>query len=158
MRNPGVGLDPAKYDSLYWLARQCRWKGGWPVHEARLHLLRLRPDSLGDYDTCLTIPPFDTVPQPRMAANPSTKVGAELNQVTVYPNPTTGLLSIECESTPEQPLTVSLWDLMGRLVVAERRLAERQNEMDLGSLPQGLYLLRVRSSSEDERIIKIVKQ
>ena len=65
-------------------------------------------------------------------------------KVNVYPNPTTGLLTIEAASVQ----AVELFDLTGRKVAATGReeasaLTQGVLSLDLGHLPAGSYLLKV---------------
>jgi hypothetical protein len=68
-------------------------------------------------------------------------------KVNVYPNPTTGLLTIEAASVQ----AVELFDLTGRKVAVTGRgeasaLTQGVLSLDLGHLPAGSYLLKVYTS------------
>jgi len=58
----------------------------------------------------------------------------------LYPNPSTGLLTIESEK-PAQLLTV--FDSLGKLVYQENMQYQTQLQIDLSHLPKGLYLVQV---------------
>ncbi|MCR5190434.1 MAG: leucine-rich repeat protein [Bacteroidales bacterium] len=58
--------------------------------------------------------------------------------VTLYPNPTGDLFTVRSESTVEE-IVVS--DLSGRVLLR----TERTSHADVSALPQGLYLVRVRT-------------
>lgn len=66
--------------------------------------------------------------------------------MSVYPNPTTGLLQVMTDAGQ-----VELMDMTGR-VVATARIAAGAALLDLGSLPQGIYMLR--AGSLVQRIVK----
>ena len=58
--------------------------------------------------------------------------------VAIYPNPTGDMFSVRSES-PVELLEVS--DLSGRVLLRTERTAQA----DVSSLPQGIYLVRVRT-------------
>lgn len=60
---------------------------------------------------------------------------AEAQDVTLAPNPTTGLVHIECAQTVQR---VEVCDLMGRKVCTAQSA-----DLDLSALPAGIYLLRI---------------
>ena len=63
---------------------------------------------------------------------------ADETHVSLYPNPTVGMLSVSVSSAT----TAQLYDFSGRLV-AEPKLAAGSNNIDLSQLPAGVYMLRV---------------
>ncbi len=65
----------------------------------------------------------------------------------IYPNPAQSNVTIEFYSAEEGFRHVQLLDAMGRVVFAERRIAqmgEQQFEFDLPLLPQGVYIVQLR--------------
>ena len=58
-----------------------------------------------------------------------------LNRITVYPNPTTGLLQIDAVDVQK----VECYSPMGQLV----GVYENMNELNLGELAKGVYMLRI---------------
>lgn len=64
--------------------------------------------------------------------------------ISVYPNPTSGMLYLS-----QQVEEVMLYDMVGRMVMSRRDV----KALDLGSLPPGVYTLRV-----DERLFRIVRR
>ena len=69
--------------------------------------------------------------------------------LSVYPNPTTGLIQIS-DATAER---VDVFDNMGRLV---QTYGQATQELDLTSLPAGLYILKMHVGEEviSARVIK----
>ena len=68
---------------------------------------------------------------------PSTGSGA----LTVYPNPTNGVLFVETVCTPSLPAeTYRITNLMGQTVLSGSINAENQ-QIDVSSLPQGMYFI-----------------
>jgi len=75
-----------------------------------------------------------------------------ISNIKIYPNPTTGILLIECENHS----IIKLYDMLGKEVLT--KTANGKTEIDISHLSKGVYPLRVFS---DGKIIwnnKIVKQ
>jgi hypothetical protein len=70
--------------------------------------------------------------------------------LTLYPNPTTGILNVEAD---EEVVRVDVFDYTGRCVAS----FERQTTVDLGRLATGLYTLRVTLPERIE-VRRVVKQ
>ncbi len=75
-----------------------------------------------------------------------------LSQVGVYPNPTTGILNIQTPSNVTVD-SVAVFDILGKKVNADYS----NNAIDMTSLSQGIYLLKVETSA-GVLTQKIVKQ
>jgi hypothetical protein len=75
---------------------------------------------------------------------------ATAHTLTLYPNPTTGILTVEAD---EEVIRVDVYDYTGRCVAS----FERQTTVDLGRLATGLYTLRVTLPERIE-VRRVVKQ
>jgi len=76
----------------------------------------------------------------------------------VFPNPTTGNLTIETGDTDTAaPANVELYGLMGNLILRQSFEGQDRYEISLTLQPPGVYILRVISGS-DAWIVKVVKQ
>ena len=75
---------------------------------------------------------------------------APAHTLTLYPNPTTGILTVESD---EEVVRVDVFDYTGRCVAS----FERQTTVDLGRLATGLYTLRVTLPERIE-VRRVVKQ
>lgn len=72
-----------------------------------------------------------------------------------YPNPAKDIITIEaygCEVRIESMQVVDLW---GRLLGTA--LPNARNELNLGELAQGVYLIKVKLTNEDVHTISVVK-
>jgi len=79
-------------------------------------------------------------------------------QVQVYPNPTTGLLTISMEDYLGQSPLVEVFNSMGQLVLkTESKVDSRNIEMDMSVFSQGIYTLRI-SVGKKQYQQKIVKK
>ena len=101
---------------------------------------------------------YDTVPNSHLKAGLTSPTSIQElffnNAVNVYPNPTIGRVRIHNESS--EALTISITDLKGELCnesVAER---ERDTQVDLSYLPDGIYMISLNGIScrHTYRIIK----
>jgi hypothetical protein len=80
----------------------------------------------------------------------------EQNAVTVYPNPTTGKLTIEFT----QPVSMTLYDMTGKQLtnIADiKTLSPFTFDLNEQALPQGVYFLQIRSGDvvSYEKILKV---
>ncbi len=71
------------------------------------------------------------------------------SEVSLYPNPTTGVLNVRLDS--QGPRQVHLMDIMGRKVLSAHVMGGRA-VLDLSSLSQGVYILSTGGTSK--RIVK----
>jgi hypothetical protein len=68
--------------------------------------------------------------------------------VKVYPNPTTGLVSVEISSSKElKPLEINVIDELGYIVFTQMITDYSSNtyKLNISSLKQGVYLLSVKT-------------
>ena len=64
-------------------------------------------------------------------------------EINLYPNPLKERISIDCIN--RQNLSLSICNIFGELVL-KRELKEYKNEIDLSSLPTGIYIIKVTGS------------
>ncbi len=76
-------------------------------------------------------------------------VGAEESNVTLFPNPTHGMLHIKADNV----VSVEVCTIEGRVVMR----VSQTNSIDLSSLPTGVYYIRVESQ-QGRSVHKVVKQ
>lgn len=77
--------------------------------------------------------------------------------VKVYPNPTSGSVTVEQQGFDGQQVQCRLFDMSGR----QLRWFEENNsqfEVDLGDVAQGMYFLQMRWNSGEVQVVKIVKR
>lgn len=73
----------------------------------------------------------------------------------VFPNPTNGLLTIQLKEV-NQPLTIQLLDLTGRVIISSS-LNSMETSIDLSNYASGEYLLNVTSGDAILNTLKIIK-
>lgn len=79
----------------------------------------------------------------------------EGNKIQVYPNPTTGIVTIS--SSMEEGRTLSVLDLNGRQL-QEIQLNGSVQEINLSSYTTGVYLLSIESSNGEINMVKVIKE
>jgi photosystem II stability/assembly factor-like uncharacterized protein len=77
------------------------------------------------------------------------------NQISVYPNPTNGIINLNSETSLIKEATV--YDLLGKQVYKSNFSALNSVNLDLKSLENGVYLLKVTSDSGKTETMKIMK-
>lgn len=78
-------------------------------------------------------------------------VANNIHSLELYPNPVQNELNIRFTATTGEQVRVSLYDMMGRevAVVADQyATGDQRLSYNTGSLPRGLYLLKVSSASQ----------
>lgn len=73
---------------------------------------------------------------------------AENSQALLYPIPTSGILHVETA----EPEAITLMDIMGRILVT-RKAESTRSDIDMGSLPRGIYLLKI-----GDKVHKVAKE
>ena len=68
---------------------------------------------------------------------------AESNSISVFPNPTTGLLNIAFDNADMGSYNVEIYDALGRLVASENVNVSGNHSMDISAYPEGLYIVRI---------------
>ena len=75
--------------------------------------------------------------------------------VTVYPNPTNGILTVENSLAAYGSMECRVYNTLGQEVMRQAGVAERLN-LNLKSLPDGAYFVNVVTANEN-KTIKVVK-
>ena len=82
-----------------------------------------------------------------------TKEFYDNQNITIYPNPTSGKVSM---ALPETPIRCQILNLTGN-VVEETAVSSARFELDLGHLPSGLYLIKIIMVDGKSTYGKVVK-
>jgi hypothetical protein len=79
-----------------------------------------------------------------------------LANLTWYPNPTTGTITIEMDNSYNK-LQIGITDVTGRLIKKRTAEHEAKIQVDIDG-PQGLYFIRLTDEAGRQRILKLIKQ
>ena len=77
--------------------------------------------------------------------------------VLFYPNPTENILTVDLSSLDQITGLLSIYNLNGQRILSES-LSEIINEIDVSSLPEGMYILLLVTESGTRVVEKFVKQ
>ena len=92
--------------------------------------------------------------QPTVRSTRIKDFGDRFGEIKVFPNPTSGGLTIEKEKAGD--LQLALWDMKGSIIIQESMSASIHS-LDLSHLPQGIYVLRMSDGKTNARSIRIEK-
>ncbi|MBK9336472.1 MAG: PKD domain-containing protein [Lewinellaceae bacterium] len=162
-RTPGLGVDFTSvswYEPTDWL-----WDFGDPGSGAANSSTEKHPSHMypaaGPYEVCLTVSNQyggDTkcktvwVEQTTSLSPAPSKGGRD---VTLYPNPTTGM--VYWRGVPEgEPVTVRVFDALGRLRYNSPSFGGGGGEADLGALEDGLYFAVLSGRNGEVLVSKAV--
>jgi hypothetical protein len=86
------------------------------------------------------------------------EVRADLNKVQLYPNPTRGAVRLELTLSEVQDINLQVLNLVGQKILeqVERDVKQLSYSLDLSSLPNGVYFVRVRAGGE-QVVKKLIK-
>lgn len=76
--------------------------------------------------------------------------------VSVFPNPTSGMITIQLGDNSNRRLNYHLWTLEGKLV-EKKPLEKNQTQISLDAYPSGIYLLTITHQNKKVKSFKIVK-
>ncbi len=90
---------------------------------------------------------------------------AEVNEVSLYPNPTRGYVTLKIQSSQQENVSISLFDVTGRTSnrVLKYVISEGTTDLNLNlkdfqkDLPLGIYILRIESNSIKKRLRVVVQ-
>jgi hypothetical protein len=77
----------------------------------------------------------------------------------VYPNPTTGITTVDVEISLNTESKIEIYNLSGSLVQSEKLIltsGDTKKQIDISKLTNGIYLLKV-SANNEYKTIKVVK-
>jgi hypothetical protein len=85
--------------------------------------------------------------------------GDHFGDVSIYPNPTEGHVTVELQSVANSRPIITLYDASGRAVVQAKRLASGQSRvaLDMTALSRGIYFLRVQTDGGHSKSYPVVR-
>lgn len=72
--------------------------------------------------------------------------------LSVFPNPTDGILSIDFMNSAKRPDVIEVYDVLGKLIYKDE-FFKITNQMDLSHLNNGIYILRSRNLQEFYKLV-----
>lgn len=80
-----------------------------------------------------------------------------LRNVSVFPNPTSGALTVQFAELPSKTTHLTVVNTVGQTVLAKQQVADLNTSLDLSQLPKGLYFLRLQSGASISSVRVIVQ-
>ena len=77
-------------------------------------------------------------------------------ELLVYPNPTSGVFTIECNNTNLDNCSFRIYDVYGKLLISNN-LTKENNTIDLSNQPDGIYFFQLIEDGKSISFQKIVK-
>ncbi|MDR6919658.1 TonB-dependent receptor plug domain-containing protein [Chryseobacterium sp. 2987] len=77
----------------------------------------------------------------------------EDSKVTIFPNPTKGLINIKSRNAVDE---LFVYDLTGKIIMRKEKLEGGKNTIDITAYPQSIYLIRMRFNDRWETF-KVIK-
>lgn len=77
-----------------------------------------------------------------------------LSNISIYPNPANGKITIDLSDSNTPTATIKLMNIMGETILVEQT-NESKSQLDLSSVPNGIYLIQVQTnnSTSTNRIV-----
>ena len=79
------------------------------------------------------------------------------NKFYAYPNPASHMLNISGSNTMQLVSQIEILSLEGRLLMQQKPTNESAPQVDISSLPQGLYLCKITNGNQ-QQTLKFLKQ
>jgi hypothetical protein len=81
--------------------------------------------------------------------------------LNIYPNPSTGIFTLSCNSKKQGALIITVYDILGK-VILEKNAGDAngtiETSLDLSSQPEGEYLIRIKTNTETQiRKVQVVR-
>jgi hypothetical protein len=77
--------------------------------------------------------------------------------VSIYPNPSTGVITVNHKINPASEPVITLSDVLGKTVLTNS-MNSNMEQIDISSLPQGIYFATINSKEGKSKTMKIVKK
>lgn len=77
---------------------------------------------------------------------------------SVSPNPTSGLIQLWFDTPINNPITLSVYDFMGKMVFNKNENLETTTQLDLQNLEPGIYFIKATTENQETATIKIIKK
>jgi len=139
-RMNGDTLDAAELATLEQIAHTCPLYGGTAVYQAQALLCLVKDEVLYFDEDCFV--PVNANRKPR-----KTQQGSQTAvQASVYPNPATTQLTVNCANPDGNPVQLVIRDIAGRVVLTQQlNPAANQHIVNIEALAQGTYTLSLNA-------------
>ena len=77
--------------------------------------------------------------------------------INIYPNPASDIVNFEINNANKEVLTLNIYNIIGSLVMT-KTISQEKNQVNVGDLLNGIYLIEIRSSDSMKRQKLIIKK
>ena len=77
--------------------------------------------------------------------------------INIYPNPASDIVNFEINNANKEVLTLNIYNIIGSLVMT-KTISQEKNQVNVGELLNGIYLIEIRSSDSMKRQKLIIKK
>jgi hypothetical protein len=82
--------------------------------------------------------------------------------ISAYPNPTTGNVNLNFTLPTESTVTITLWDMTGQSMLVKdlgkQTKGSHETELTMASMPDGVYLMRVKTNAAEQTLRILLKK
>ena len=78
-----------------------------------------------------------------------------LDAIKIYPNPTSDIINIDVQEN-QTLQSLMVYDMLGNKIIHKNEF-EAHNQLNLGNLAAGIYLLEIKDANDQQLIQKIIK-
>jgi hypothetical protein len=118
---------------------------------ASLDLLKSYTDDIHDFYACDTSGMYGMCDGQIVSVNNPNS--GEINDVLLYPNPTSNKLNFKSDSQIEM---IKVYNLLGKVILSKE--GKRMSQIDISELPKGIYLVEFEFKSAEKSVKRIVKE
>lgn len=134
------------------------YKDGNPVSGANLR--EYTATSTGTYTVAVSRNFCTAVSNPKVVTSAHSKAPAAVAatfELSAYPNPVSGVLTVSVSGLPEVNAILQITDISGKLIRTQQMTSESMN-LDMSGLANGLYLIRYTDKAGNTGMMKVMKQ
>jgi hypothetical protein len=80
--------------------------------------------------------------------------------ISIYPNPATDILNVKIGMRDERKICIEIFDVMGSSILIQKVSLDSANDvqLDIGSLPSGLYSVLLKFSDGSNDVLRFIKK
>lgn len=85
--------------------------------------------------------------------NPTSQDQSHTGNLRIYPNPARDFVSVYFESDSPEQVKLSIYNMLGRMVVQQQLTPNQKNVFSISNLPKGSYLIRLDNQTSAQKLI-----
>ncbi|MES2389093.1 MAG: choice-of-anchor J domain-containing protein [Bacteroidota bacterium] len=143
---PAAPVYVTRYDSLLVVAPVAGAKYTWFTATGTVlsDTTFFIPDVVGFYVLRIELPGSGCSTDTRIVVTAT--AGLKKTDISVYPNPTDGIINVSVNSKTNAPVLVTITDVLGKTMLSrnfDNTGSAANYSLDMGSMPAGIYMVRI---------------